>query len=143
MNKLNQKEVIQNSDLLLVDGQWPGFHDAEVHKFEYWKGDIRPEEDIWVGPDIVVELELCALKDPFFVQLKFSGCSSVSMSADNPDNIMNDLELTYEERGFYTNGEPLPPYILARSIEPFGFKFEIRCFNVAVIKCYEKHSKKA
>jgi hypothetical protein len=124
MNDFNPLEVVENSELILVDGLWPYFHDAEIHHFSYWKGDIRSEEDIWEGPDIVLDLELCALANPFFVKLRFSRCDTVKMSADNPDNIMLDLDMEYEERGFFSNGEPLPPYIVVKLKESFGFHLD-------------------
>ncbi len=138
MNSFNPLEVIENSELILVDGLWPSFHDAEVHHFFYWKGDIRPEENVWDGPDIVLDLELCALANPFFVKLRFLGCSDVKMSANNSDNIMNDLDMRYEERGFFSNGEPLPPHIAIKLKESFGFHLEFKCYGVKVLERYDQ-----
>lgn len=138
MNDFNHLDVVDNSELILIGGKWPNFHDAEVHHFCYWKGDMRPDEDVWEGPDIALDLELCALKNPFFVKLKFSGCCAVKMSADNPDNIICDLGMEFEERGFFSNGQPLPPYIVVKLKQSFGFHLEFKCFHVEVLEKYEK-----
>ena len=141
MSEFNPLEIVENSELIAVDGRWPNFHDAEVHYFNYWKGDMRPDEDVWEGPDIVLDLELCALECPFFVKLRFLSCSAVKMSADNPDNMMADLEMEYEERGFFSSGEPLPPYIVVKLKESFGFHLEFKCFGVEVLERYEQARK--
>jgi len=141
MNDFNPLEVVTNSELIAVDGLWPSFHDAEIHHFNYWKGDMGSDEDVWEGPDIVLDLELCALENPFFVKLRFSSCCAVKMSAENPDNIMFNLGMEYEERGCFSNGEPLPPYIAVKLIESFGFHLEFKCFGVEVLDRYEEARK--
>lgn len=138
MSELDPVEVVENSGLILVEGKWPTFHDAEIHHYSYWKGDIRSDEDVWRAPEIILDIELCALEDPFFVKLKFHGCCSIKMSADNPDNMMQDFMMKYEERGFYTSGKPLPPYIVVKLKETFGFHLQFKCFHIEVIDKYEE-----
>jgi len=36
------KAVVENSEFILDNGEWPNFHDAEVHRLNIWRGDIRP-----------------------------------------------------------------------------------------------------
>ncbi len=138
MIELNPKQAVINSELILVDQEWPNFHDAEVHFFNYWKGDLRPDDEVWVGPQIIIDFELCALEHPFFAKIKFLHCSAVSMSTDNPDNMMVDLDLSYEERGFFENGKPLPPYIIVNLTETFGFHLTLKCMGIEVLDRYDE-----
>ena len=138
MIEINPKKVVSNSEIILVDGEWPSFHDAEVHFFNYWKGDIRPDDNVWVGPQIIIDFELCALQFPFFVKMIFSDCTLVNMVANNPDNGMVDLQFKYEERGFFKDGKPLPPYIVVELKQPFGFHLSFKCFNIKVLERYNE-----
>ncbi len=142
MIEFDPKNTVTNSDLILVDNEWPSFHDAEVHFYNYWKGDLRPDDEVWVGPEIIIDFELCALEHPFFVKIKFLDCTAVQMSSDNPDNMMVDLDLSYEERGFFKNGKPLPPYIVVSLIETFGFHLTFKCFDIEIMERYEEIRKK-
>ena len=137
MNEFNPIGEIEKSEVILVDGKWPSFHDAEVHFISYWKGDIRPEEDVWIGPTIEIDFELCALKDPFFTKIAFYDCTSIDLNVDNPDNMMYDLVFSYEERGTYTNGKPLPPYIVVEFKDTFGLHMSFKCMQIRIIERYE------
>ncbi|MGH1457236.1 MAG: hypothetical protein ACRBDI_10680 [Alphaproteobacteria bacterium] len=137
MSEFNPKEDVKNSELVLVDGDWPSFHDAQVHHYSYWKGDLRPDDDVWVGSQIIIDFELCALEEPFYVKLKFSDCGEVNMSANNPDNSMYDLNMSYEKRGFFTSGKPLPPYIAVELKESFGFHLKFKCMSIDVVERYK------
>lgn len=137
MNEFNPALEIAGSKLILVDGEWPNFHDAQVHFISYWKGDIRPDEDVWVGPTLEIDFELCALEKPFFAKIAFEDCSDVKLNINNPDNIMYDVEFSFEERGFYTNGEPLPPHIVVNFKDSFGLNMSFKCMKVRVLERYE------
>ncbi len=41
---------IKNSQLIPDNGNWPNFHDAQVDNLNIWQGDVRPDENIWIGP---------------------------------------------------------------------------------------------
>ena len=65
MTEFDPIKHIENSELILDGGEWPNFHDSEIHELRLWRGDVRPEDDVWIGPFLEMSFELCALKDPY------------------------------------------------------------------------------
>jgi hypothetical protein len=124
---------VENSQLILDYGEWPNFHDAEVHHLNIWRGDVRPDENVWIGPVIEASFELCALKHPYLVVLKFHDCEDISLQAFNHQNAVYDLTFRYETRGFYNDGKPLPPSIAVRFEQAFGMALSFKCFRVQAI----------
>ena len=127
------KEV-ENSALILDHGEWPNFHDAEVHRLNIWRGDVRPEDNVWIGPMIEASFELCALEKPYMVFLKFHDCDAIRMEEFNHQNAVYDLTFKFEARGTYNNGNPLPPYIAVRFEQAFGVALTFRCFRVEAME---------
>ena len=74
---------VENSQLILDQGCWPNYHDAEVHNLNIWRGDVRPDDNVWIGPVVDASFELCALKDSYIVVLKFHDCNSIRMEEFN------------------------------------------------------------
>ena len=134
MRAFNSLTDIENSQLIAANGEWPNFHDAEVHNLSIWRGDVRPEDDVWIGPVIEVSFELCALKEPYLVVLRFHDCESISLSDFNQQNALYDLSFRFEERGMLSNGEPLTPYICVNFEQAFGAKLSFICFRVEVVE---------
>ena len=66
---------INNSSRVLDKGEWPSFHDAEIHTIDFWRGDIRPEDDSWVGPTLKIKVELCAIQFPYIICLLYTSPS--------------------------------------------------------------------
>lgn len=125
---------VENSQLILDHGVWPNFHDAEVHNLSIWRGDVRPDDNVWIGPVVEASFELCALKDPYIVVLKFHDCSAIRMEEFNHQNAVYDLTFRYEARGTYRDGTPLPPHILVRFEEAFGVALSFICFRVEAVE---------
>ncbi len=125
---------VEDSQLILDNGEWPNFHDAEVHNLNLWRGDIRPDDNVWIGPVIEVLFELCALEKPYIVVLKFHDCDSIRMEEFNHQNAVYDLTFRYENRGTYPNGKPLPPHISVRFEQAFGVALSFKCFRVQAIE---------
>jgi hypothetical protein len=98
---------------------------------------VRPEDDVWIGPVIEITLELCALKNPYMVILKFHNCESIRLEDFNHQNALYDLRFNFEERGTMTNGEPLTPYIAVNFEHAFGAALSFKCFRVQAINCNE------
>jgi len=47
MNDFNPKAEVQDSHLILDQGEWPNFHDAEVHRLNMWRGGVfSPDSDL-------------------------------------------------------------------------------------------------
>jgi len=134
MKEFEPIEDVADSRLILDHGAWPNFHDAEVHKLNMWRGDIRPEENLWIGPVIEATFELCALEIPYIAVLRFHDCVSIKLEEFNNQNALYDLRFKFEERGTYTNGKPLPPYILVSFEQAFGVALFFKCMRVQVIE---------
>jgi len=109
------------------------FQHAEVHNLNIWRGDIRPEDNVWIGPVIKATFELCALKEPYLVTLKFHDCDSIRMEEFNHQNAVYDLAFPYEARGNYRDGSPLPPHIVVRFEQAFGIALSFTCFRIQVV----------
>jgi len=127
---------IKNCAAILDNGAWPNFHDAIVYSFNFWRGDIRPDEDVWVAPTIDASLELAALEFPYVVDLRFHGCCHIHLAGFDHNNDIYWLSFSYEHRGFYTDGvTPLPPYVRvafggAPGRQPM---LEFKCFSVEAV----------
>lgn len=134
MKEFNPIEDIEDSQLILDNGEWPNFHDAEVHNLNIWRGDIRPDDDVWIGPVLEASFELCALEKPYLVVMKFHDCDSIRMEKFNHQNAVYDLKFKFEARGNYTNGEPLPPNVSVSFEQAFGVALSFKCFRVRVIE---------
>lgn len=134
MKEFDPVTHVENSELILDHGEWPNFHDAEVLYLNMWRGDIRPEDNVWIGPIIEASFELCALEKPYIVVLKFHDCNSIRMEEFNHQNAVYDLRFTFEARGTYTNGAPLPPHILVNFEQAFGVALSFTCFRVEAIE---------
>ncbi len=134
MKEFNPKEDVEDAKLILDNGEWPNFHDAEVHNLNIWRGDVRPDDNVWIGPVIKVSFELCALEKPYIVVLKFHDCDSIKMEEFNHQNAVYDLTFNYETRGTLTNGKPLTPYISVRFEQAFGLALSFKCFRVQAVE---------
>ena len=108
MLEFDPRQDVENSQLILDDGEWPNFHDAELHNLNIWRGDVRPDDDLWIGPVIEASFELCALQFPYMVTLKFHDCDAIRLAEFNHQNALYDLTFKYQARGNYTDGKPLP-----------------------------------
>ena len=134
MNQFDPLRDIDNSELILDHGVWPNFHDAEIHNLNMWRGDIRPDAHVWIGPVIEASFELCALKEPYIAVLKFHDCEAIRLAEFNHQNALYDLTFAYVARGNRPDGEPLPPFISVRFEQVFGVALSFKCFKVQVLE---------
>jgi hypothetical protein len=112
MRKFDPIADIENSASILDNGAWPNFHDAIVYSINFWRGDVRPDEDIWVFPTIEASLALDALILPYVVDLRFHGCDDISMQRFDHNADIYWLSFEFEDRGYFADGvTPLPPWI--------------------------------
>ncbi len=115
---------IKNVQLAVIDGQWPSFNNAEIHRLDFWKGDWRPEDGVYVSMQLVIDFEIKVFDRPdsvpFFLKLKFKDCCEIDFYSDNPDSMMSNLRMEFKERGTYSDGSPLPPYNAVETLNPFG-----------------------
>lgn len=134
MKKFNPITDIVNSSLILDQGQWPNFHDAEVEDLAIWRGDVRPEDNVWLGPVITASFDLLALKHPYRVRLQFHDCERIQLMDFNHQNALFDLKLAYEERGKAQDGTPLTPYITVEFQQAFGMCLTFNCFSITALE---------
>ncbi len=134
------KQVI-DSHVILDRGEWPNFHDAEVHHLHIWRGDVRPDDNVWIGPVIEASFELCALEKPYLAVLKFHDCVSIRLEEFNHQNAVYDLTFTIEPRGYLNNGDPMTPYICVTFEEVFGVALSFKCLSIQAVERREIEGK--
>lgn len=136
MKPFDPSANVENASAILDGGEWPNFHDAIVYSLNFWRGDMRPDDSIWVGPTIEASFELDALEHPYVVDIRFHNCGHIRMAHFDHNNDIYMLSFTFEPRGFFADGvTPLPPYICVsfdsgRSQEPM---LTFKCFRVEAI----------
>lgn len=133
MQEFDPIKHIENAGLALDDGRWPNFHDAEVHKLNIWRGDVRPHDNVWIGTQIDVLFELCARQFPYMVLIRFHNCESVKLEDFNHQNVIYDLSFSFEDRGKLNDGTPMTPYICVEFKQAFGLALSFRCMRVEVV----------
>lgn len=117
MKSFDPCAAIENASVLLErNGEWPSFHDAEVYSTLIWSGDVRPEDNIWIGPEITVSIGILGPTGemPFAIlKMKFMDCDQIEYSSPALGcPAIYDLEFSYAERGYLRDGvTPLTPYI--------------------------------
>jgi hypothetical protein len=122
---------IKGSELVLgAYGSWPEFHDAEIHRLNIWRGDMRPDDDVWIGPEILATIETTAAQKGLLV-LRFLDCDEIELSGFNHSNQILDLKFRFRPRGFLTDGTtPLKPYVAVEFVHAFGAALRFVCFDV-------------
>ena len=134
---MSYEELITNYSLLLNEkGEWPVFHDAEILSVNCCsmvsEDDGKGYAYLTIGPTLAITLELCAEENPYVVTLQFSGCINVNMNNFGYVNDINDLSIDIQERGTFTNGEPLPPYLVV-NFEKLSYGLNFKCFEIEAV----------
>jgi len=124
-------------------GVWPSFHDAEVIELIYWRGDVKPGDwdDSNVFPTLTVKLRLLQATQPgapvtkpdILTTLRFHDVDDFKMDGFNHVNEIVELSVRSEERGTFTNGEKLPPYLVVSFERGFGMTASFRCFRIEIL----------
>ena len=135
MSETDPRLLVTGSDSILDEhDNWPNFHDAEINDLYIWRGDIRPQEDVYIGPQITIEMRLCALEKPFNVRLRFEDCVNINMSGFSSQNPIMDLTFAIEARGNLRDGTPMTPYIVVHFLPVWEFELSFKCFRVLAEK---------
>jgi len=124
-------------------GAWPCFHDAEIVQMHLWRGHVYPGEwdDRNVFPVLTLKILILEATQPgamsagndVLATLRFHSVDQVRLQDFNHDNSIVDTAVSPQARGFYTNGEPLPPALLV-TIEPgFGLAGSFSCTRMEVV----------
>ena len=133
MREFDPVQDVDNSGLIVDNGGWPNFHDAEVHELKLWRGDVRPHDNVWIGPVMEVAFELCAIEHPYLVVLAFHDCEDIRLQAFDHQNALYDLAFAVEERGTCRDGTPLTPYICVTFRQAMGLELSFKCFRVRAV----------
>ena len=129
--------------LTALFGCWPSWHDAQVVDLHYWRGDVKSGDwdDSNVFPVLTTKLIVLRavqtrpqINDPdVLVTIRFHDVTDFSMENFNHVNQIIDFTVVLEERGFFTNGEKLPPYLVVSFSPGFGMSASFRCFRIEVL----------
>jgi len=141
MEEFDPIKHIKNSNLALDNGEWPTFHDAVVHNLNIWRGDVRPEDNVWIGTQMDVSFELCALQYPYIVLLRFHDCDSIKLGEYDYQNADYHLRFTFEDRGKLRDGTPMTPYIYVTFIQAINMALSFKCMRVEVLERREIENK--
>jgi|SRR5215831_6751456 hypothetical protein len=135
------EKFIANSDQLTnIFGYWPSFHDAEIIKFDLWRGDVQPEAGRYIFPVLTTQIHLweitpevddrgyLILRHRTLATLRFHDVDSISMQGFNHQNAIFGLHFSTED-----GGEGLPPWICVEFKPAFGISAKFRCCRVELL----------
>ena len=148
MARIDPLIVVEGHEKLTeLFGEWPSFHDAEVTDLSIWRGDVDPDAGKYIFPVLTIKLVVQQLVEPkppsvpgvlelvprADVILRFRDVFELDLDGFNHTNMIRDLAFSLLERGHYTNGEPLKPYIVVEFAKGFGLKAAFKCFAAEVV----------
>lgn len=132
MRWVDPKQVFSGWDFI-PDGSWPNFHDAEILDLNLFRGDVRPELNRFIGPQITLKVALCAIQEPYVVILHFEDCESIKLLGFNVQNPIMNLLIGIEERGKLKDGSPMSPYICVHFLPSISFDLSFKCFRASIL----------
>lgn len=131
--------LIKGSEKLTrIYGGWPSFHDAEVVDLYYWRGQVKPGDwdDSNVFPVLTIKIHIF-IESPTsqhtLATLRFEDVDDFKMEGFNHQNAILGLLISIQERGTFTTGERLPPYLVVEIQRAFGMSASFRCFKIEVV----------
>jgi hypothetical protein len=123
-----------------IFGYWPSFHDAEIIDFQFWRGDVDPDQKRYVFPVLTVKLHVWELSKEvdqrgFIVlrhhtlsTLRFHHVEEFSMEGFNHQNAIFELFIEQKER---TDGPS--PFFSVEFRPAFGMGAAFRCYQIEVL----------
>ncbi len=107
------ESLIEGSErLTAIFGYWPSFHDAEIVELRLWRGDVDPDRDSYVFPELTVRMYVWELapsaESPGCldrqkitqVTLRFHGVEhDFRLEGVSHENSINELSIERRERG--------------------------------------------
>ena len=139
------ESLVDGSEILrrFYGDAWPCFHDAEVVEVHLWRGYLYPGD--WdnrnVFPVLTLKVLILEATQPgatgsgnnLLATLRFYDVDSVRLQDFNHNTSIVGFKLRQQERGFYTNGEPLPPSLLVTVEQGFGLSASFSCARLEVV----------
>lgn len=146
MSGVEAAAIVQGSEKLTnIFGYWPSFHDAEIIELNLWRGDVEPDEGRYVLPVLSAKIRLweltqetdaagmLKLRHETVATLQFHDVDDIEITGFNHQNAVFGLTFGIQERGTYTNGKPLPPYITVHFQRSFGVEARFKCLRAEVV----------
>ncbi|MFT4519175.1 MAG: hypothetical protein ACI9JM_001566 [Halioglobus sp.] len=133
MKEFDPLKNVEHSQLILDGRDWPNFHDAQVQELNIWRGDLRANDNVWIGPVLEASFELNALQDPYIAVLRFYDCEAISLHPFDQHSAILDLTFSFEDRGALNDGTPMTPTIAVSFTQAFGVALSFRCFKVEAV----------
>jgi hypothetical protein len=135
---MSDPPIENHQKLSALFGAWPSWHDAEIVDLHYWRGDIKPGDwdDSNIFPILTLKVIILGeqINDPdILVTIRFHDVNDFKMEGFNHVNKIIDFTVTVEERGFFKNGQKLPPYLAVSFSHGFGMSASFRCFRIEVL----------
>jgi hypothetical protein len=139
------ESLVDGSEILspFYGDAWPCFHDAEVVEVHLWRGYLYPGDwdDRNVFPILTLKVLILEATQPgatgsgndLLATLRFYDVDNVRLQDFNHNNSIVGLKLRQQGRGFYTNGEPLPPSLLVTVEQGFGLSASFSCARLEVV----------
>lgn len=122
---------------------WPCFHDAEIVEVHLWRGHLYPGDwdDRNVFPILTLKVLILEATQPgatgsgndLLATLRFYDVDSIRLQVFNHNNSIVGFKLRQRKRGFYTNGELLPPSLLVTVEQGFGLFAYFSCARMEVV----------
>lgn len=147
MRRVDPTSVVESHQLLTsIFGHWPSFHDAEVVELSLWRGDVKPDAGKYIFPVLTAKLILAEivpraedetkldLLPRARVTLRFRDVDDLNLQGFNHCNQIVGLWFALQDRGTFTDGTPLPPYVLVEFERGFGISASFKCFGVEVVE---------
>jgi hypothetical protein len=146
MEKLQPETFIASSERLTrLFGYWPTFHDAEILEISLWRGELKPDDDLYVFPTLTVRIHLWELTDQTdddgslkqqkhtLVVLKFYNIEAVTVRDFNYLNTIEELRFSIgaTEPAKSSNIKQTP--VLVEFVESFGVSARFTCVGVEVV----------
>jgi hypothetical protein len=112
-------------------------------QMDLWRGYVHPGDwgDRNVFPILTLKILILEATQPsasgtgndVLVTLRCHGIDQVRLQDFNHNNSIVGLAVSQQPRGFYTNGEPLPPSLLVTIEQGFGLFGSFSCTRMEVV----------
>jgi hypothetical protein len=124
-------------------GAWPCCHDAEIVEMHLWRGHVHPGDwdDRNIFPVLTLKILILEATQPgatsagndVLATLRFHSVDQVRLQDFNHNSSIVGIAVSPQARGFYTNGEPLPPALLVTIEQGFGLAGSFSCASMEVV----------
>jgi hypothetical protein len=116
---------------------------SKIIDFHCWRGTVKPGgwDDSNVFPILTIKILILRATQKSFdgkpdivATLRFHDVCDLSMENFNHVNQIYGLTISTEDRGTFTTGEKLPPFLAVSIRRGFGMAAFFRCFRVEVLE---------